>query len=62
MSWVPDIHKKPPEKLLKNIHLLRCASPFVIAAYVKIRLTPHGLHALHLTIFEQLSKFLLFSW
>jgi hypothetical protein len=45
---------------LKNIHLLRCAAPFVITAYLKIRLTPQDLHALHLAFFEQLNKSLNF--
>jgi len=40
-------------RLLKNAHLLRCASFFVIATYTKIRLTPQDLRALHLDIFEK---------
>jgi hypothetical protein len=38
---------------LKNAHLRRCASPFGVAAYEKIRLTSQGSRALHLGIFEQ---------
>ena len=30
-------------RLLKNVHLRRCASSFVIATYAKIRLIPQGL-------------------
>jgi hypothetical protein len=39
--------------LLKNAHLLCCASPIVIATYHKIRLIPLGSRALHLNIFKQ---------
>ena len=39
--------------LLKTAHLLRCAASFVVATYAKVRLTPHNLRALHLSIFEQ---------
>jgi hypothetical protein len=39
--------------LLKNAHLRRCASSFVIATYEKIRLIPQDSRALHLSIFEQ---------
>jgi hypothetical protein len=28
---------------LEKVHLLCCAAAFVVAAYEKIRLTPHGL-------------------
>jgi hypothetical protein len=42
---------------LKNVHLRRCASSFVIATYAKIRLIPQDLCALHLGVFEQPSKF-----
>jgi len=38
---------------LKNAHLQRCASSFVIATYEKIRLIPQDSRALHLSIFEQ---------
>jgi hypothetical protein len=70
MSCVPDFHRKPPGKLLKNNHtlkgtqrLLRCAASFVVATVRKeVRITPQDLHALHLAIFEQLNKFLLFIW
>ena len=48
----------PPasNRLLKNAHLLRCATSFVTAAYVKVRLIPQALRALHLSIFEQPPK------
>jgi hypothetical protein len=36
-----------------NAHLLCCAASLVIAAYVKIRLIPQDLRALHLNVFEQ---------
>ena len=38
---------------MKNAHLLRCAASFVVATYAKVRLAPHDLRALHLSIFEQ---------
>ena len=38
---------------MKNAHLRRCASSFVIATYEKIRLIPLDSRALHLSIFEQ---------
>jgi DNA-binding Lrp family transcriptional regulator len=41
---------------LKNAHLRRCASSFVIATYEKIRLIPQDSRALHMSIFEQSEK------
>jgi len=43
--------KKP--KALQHAYLRRCAAPFVIAAYTKIRLIPQGLRALHLEPFTK---------
>jgi len=37
---------------MKKTRLLCCASPFIIAAYYKVRLIPQGLHALHSGIFD----------
>ena len=41
---------------MKNAHLRRCASSFVIATYEKIRLIPQDSRALHMSIFEQSEK------
>jgi len=38
--------------------MLRCAAPFVVAAYTKIRLTPQSLRALPLTILQRHQKIL----
>jgi hypothetical protein len=38
---------------MKNTHLRRCASPFVISTTIKVRLIPQGLRALHLDVFDQ---------
>ena len=37
-------------------HILRCASPCVVAAYEKVRLTPRDLHALSLTLLQSRQK------
>jgi phosphate transport system protein len=44
---------------LENAHLLCCASRFVIAAYVNIRLIPQRLRALHMGHFAKPSSFLI---
>jgi len=41
------------ERLWKKAYLRRCASFFVIAAYVKIRLIPQNSRALHLNLFAK---------
>jgi hypothetical protein len=35
----------------QKVHLLRCASSFVIAAYFYVRLIPQDLRSLHLELF-----------
>jgi hypothetical protein len=43
--------------------MLRCASPFVVAAYAKVRLTPQGSRALPAELFTkpfQIQGFLIF--
>jgi hypothetical protein len=35
----------------QKVHLRRCASSFVIAAYFYVRLIPHDSRALHLKLF-----------
>ena len=37
--------------------MLRCASSFVVAAYVKVRLTPYGLRALPAELFYEAVEF-----
>jgi hypothetical protein len=38
--------------MMKNTHLLCCASPFVIPTYYQVRLIPQDLRALHLCVFD----------
>jgi len=35
----------------EKAHMLRCASPVVVAAYAKVRLTPPGSRALPMALF-----------
>jgi hypothetical protein len=51
LIFLVPCRKKP--QVLQNAHLLRCAAAFVTAAYVKVRLIPQALRALHPSIFEQ---------
>ena len=37
----------------EKVHMLRCASSFVIAAYTKVRLTPRESRALPLDLFAK---------
>ncbi len=37
----------------QKAHMLRCASPVVVAAYAKVRLTPPGSRALPLALFSK---------
>ena len=39
-----------------KVHMLRCATSFVIEAYDKVRLTPQDLRALPLELFTSSSK------
>jgi hypothetical protein len=41
----------------QKVRMLRCASPFVIAAYAKVRLTPQGSHALPAAFFTKPSLY-----
>ena len=36
-----------------KVHMLRCASPVVVAAYAEVRLTPPGSRALPLALFAK---------
>jgi len=47
--------------MMASQKLLRCASPFVVAAYSYLRLTPQGLRALHLELFAMPSILMRFS-
>jgi|GEM_PF-1893387 len=47
-----------PEYLsAQKVHLLRCAVPFVIATYPKVRLTLQDLRASNLELFSKSSQF-----
>ncbi|OPY86863.1 MAG: hypothetical protein A4E71_01344 [Smithella sp. PtaU1.Bin162] len=41
-------------QLDKKVHMLRCASSFVVATYEKVGLTPHDSRALPLALFIKL--------
>jgi hypothetical protein len=44
----------------QEVHLWRCASSFVIAAYFYVRLIPQGSRALHLELFTVPSSLMTF--